>query len=106
MDAEEIEAMIHKLCKALSGEKEEQPEEIVPCKNPKKSITVNTVTCLICGKAGKVLTKSHLAKHGMTPAEYRETFGIKKGTPLIAKALIKARREKMQEMKLWLRKKS
>ncbi len=67
------------------------------------SIKDNSVTCLVCGKKGKVLKKSHLASHGMTPKEYREKFGIRIGTPLMCKALVRARRAKMNDMKLWER---
>ena len=34
------------------------------------------VTCLLCGKAYVRITASHLRKHGMTIAEYRERFGL------------------------------
>ena len=67
------------------------------------SIKDNSVACLVCGKKGKVLTKAHLAGHGMTPKEYREKYGIRKGTPLMCKALVRARRAKMNDMKLWER---
>ena len=68
-----------------------------------KSIKDNSVTCLVCGKKSRVLTKRHLASHGMTPKEYREKFGLKKGIPLMCKTLVRARRAKMNEMKLWER---
>ncbi len=71
--------------------------------NGMSSIKDSSITCLVCGKKGKVLKKSHLAEHGMTPNEYREKFGIKKGTPLMCKALVRARRAKMNDMKLWER---
>lgn len=72
--------------------------------DPKKAIKEKSVTCLECGKNFKVLTKKHLSTHGITTEDYREKHGYKKGTPLIAKALSKARRKKMQEMQLWTKK--
>lgn len=68
-----------------------------------KSIKEKSVTCLECGKKFKMLSKKHLASHGMTPAEYKEKFGIKKGTALIAKGVTRARSAKMKDMKLWER---
>ncbi len=78
---------------------EEEPKAI----DGKASIKERSVTCLECGKSFKVLGKRHLLSHGLTPAEYREKYGLKKGTPLIAKGLARARREKMKSMKLWER---
>ncbi len=80
----------------------DKDENISP-NEAKKSIKENSVICLVCGKSFKVLGKRHLADHGMTPNEYREKFGLKKKTPLVCKALVRDRREKMKSMKLWER---
>lgn len=69
--------------------------------DPKRAIKENSVTCVVCGKSFKVITKSHLLSHGMTTAQYLEFCGYPKKTPLIAKSLQRARRAKMQDMKLW-----
>ena len=82
-------------------------EEATPAISPadvKKSIKATSIVCLECGKVMKVLGRRHLATHGMDADSYREKYGIKKNTPLCAKDLVKARREKMKEMKLWERK--
>lgn len=76
-----------------------------PSIDPKKALKEKSVICLECGRSFKVLTKKHLASHGLTPEEYRSKYGYKKGTPLCAKSLIRARRAKMQDMKLWERRK-
>jgi len=70
---------------------------------PAKAIKEASVTCLECGKSFKIITKKHLASHGLTPEEYREKYGYKKGAPLAAKSLQRERRKKMKEMKLWER---
>jgi len=77
-----------------------------PPVDPKKSIREHSVICLECGKKFKVLTKRHLATHGLTSDEYREKWGMKKGTALVAKSLARARKQKMQEMQLWKRRKT
>ncbi|MDR3073766.1 MAG: MucR family transcriptional regulator [Deltaproteobacteria bacterium] len=71
--------------------------------DPAKMIKEKSITCVECGKSFKLLTKKHLATHGLTPEEYRERCGYKKGTPLVCKALQRGRRKKMQSMKLWER---
>jgi predicted transcriptional regulator len=74
-----------------------------PAIDPKKSIKERSITCLECGKVFKVLTKKHLAPHGLTPEEYRDKYGMKKKTPLVSKSLQRERRRKMKDMRLWER---
>lgn len=111
MTEEEMMSMVTKIAASLRSVAEtgttaepgaEAPSELSI--DPKKAIKEKSITCLECGKTFKVLTKKHLATHGLTPEEYREKYGYKKGTPLIAKSLSKARRKKMQEMQLWTKK--
>ena len=111
MTEEEMMSMVTKIATSLRAVAEggvvgDAGAEAAPELNidPKKAIKEKSVTCLECGKTFKVLTKKHLASHGLTTEEYRSKYGYKKGTPLIAKALSKARRKKMQEMQLWTKK--
>lgn len=76
-------------------------ENFVPVEDPKRSIREKTVTCLVCGKKFKVITKRHLEQHGLSAPEYREKFGLKKNVPLVCKELLRTRKDKMQEMRLW-----
>lgn len=76
-----------------------------PAMDPKKSIRERSITCLECGKRFKVLTKKHLAHHGLTPDEYRAKYGMKKTQALACKSLARERRKKMGEMRLWERRK-
>ncbi len=106
MTEEEINSMIKSLSegiqKASQGTAEEQvSEEQHPAVDPKKAIREKSIVCLECGKSFKVITKKHLAKHDMTPDEYKEKWGYKKNQSLVAKSLARERRKKMQEMELW-----
>ena len=109
MTAEEFMAYVKEIAQGLLGvavtkELDDYFESHpFPVEDAKKSIKERSVTCLVCGKSFKVLGKKHLALHGLTPNTYREKFGLKKGTPLICKALVKERRAKMKDMKLWER---
>jgi predicted transcriptional regulator len=83
-----------------------EKESQEPAVDPKKAIREKSVVCLECGKSFKVLTKKHLASHGLTPEEYKEKWGYKKGTSLVAKGLARERRKKMKDMKLWEKRRS
>jgi predicted transcriptional regulator len=105
MTEEEITAMVKRLSESfqtigdgLGGVVSE--EETI---DAKKAIKEKSITCVICGKQFKLLTKKHLASHGLTSDEYREQCGYRKGTPLVCKALQRERRKKMQDMRLWER---
>ena len=75
-----------------------------PAMDPKKAIKEASVTCLECGKSFKMITKKHLAAHGLTAEEYKAKYGYKKTQALACKSLARYRRAKMTDMKLWERK--
>jgi predicted transcriptional regulator len=106
MSEEEIVQMVRSLSQTLSGLTGDAPSvDSDAAAAPKnKGIKNASVTCLECGKSFKLLTRKHLASHGLTAAEYREKWGIKRKTALTCKALQKTRREKMKEMQLWKKK--
>ena len=62
--------------------------------DPAKAIKEKSIACVKCGKTFKFLTKKHLASHNLTPEEYREQCGYKKGTPLVCKSLQRERRKR------------
>ena len=107
MKEEEITAFVQKVTQGIRVVAEtEQPvelnsEEMVL--EGRKSVKEKSVTCLECGKSFKVLTKRHLATHGISADDYRQKWGFKKGTALVCKALQRERRKKMNDMKLWER---
>lgn len=103
MTEDEITSMVQKLAAGIKtiaegGELASEEESAV---DPKKAIREKSILCCTCGKSFKVLTKKHLASHGLTPEEYREKYGYKKKLPLVCKSLQRERRKKMKEMKLW-----
>ncbi|MDP3427092.1 MAG: MucR family transcriptional regulator [Humidesulfovibrio sp.] len=104
MTEEEITSMVKKLVRgiqAISAEAPVQAAEEEVAIDPAKSVREKTITCCSCGKAFKIITKKHLASHDLTPVEYREKYGYKKGMPLVCKSLQRDRRKKMKEMELW-----
>ncbi len=104
MTEEEITSMVKKLADDIKNISDGQfsSESEAPLNiDPKKALKEKSVSCLECGKSFKILTKRHLAAHGLTTAEYREKWGYKKNTPLVCKSLQRERRNKMKKMKLW-----
>lgn len=114
MNEEELIAMVSSLAKKLAAleagavEDEETVDEAssAPIIDPKKSIKERSITCLECGKVMKVITAKHLATHGLDAKSYCEKYGFKKGTPLSCKSLVKMRRQKMADMRLWEKRKA
>jgi predicted transcriptional regulator len=69
---------------------EEKPEAAV---SVRRSVRPNHLVCLVCGQQRKTL-KRHLAvRHDLSPAEYRERFGLKPSYPMMAPNYTQQRRE-------------
>ncbi len=100
--AREVAAGIRELQGGVAGAPVGATE---PAVNPKDAVRETSVVCLECGAKFKMLTKRHLEQHGLTPAEYKAKWGLKKGTSLACKSIQRMRRQKMQEMQLWTRRK-
>jgi predicted transcriptional regulator len=68
----------------------DKPEPVV---SVRRSVRPDHLVCLVCGRKQKLL-KRHLAvEHELTPAQYRETFGLKPDYPMVAPNYAQQRRE-------------
>jgi len=107
MTEEEITSMLRALTTGIQAMAEggTPVADTEPAVDPKNAIREKSVICCECGKSFKVLTKRHIASHGMTVEEYKEKYGYKKGTSLVVKSLARDRRKTMQGMKLWEKRK-
>jgi len=105
MTEEEIITLVKRLAADLKGLADNEPLSDSPAVDntidPRKSIKEKSVVCLECGKTFRILTRRHLATHNLDPVSYREKWGLKKDTPLVSKGLQRERRKKMNDMKLW-----
>lgn len=72
---------------------EAQAEEAKPALSAKKSIGKNAITCLICGKSMKTLTRHLKSVHDLKPGQYRKQFGIPSKQSLAAKSYSESRRQ-------------
>jgi predicted transcriptional regulator len=85
-----VAAQLSKLGAKPDHPAEEKPE---PAVSVRRSIRPDHLTCLVCGKRKKML-KRHLAvQHELTPAGYRERFGLKADYPMAAPNYAQQRRE-------------
>ncbi|HXH16932.1 MAG TPA: MucR family transcriptional regulator [Sphingomonas sp.] len=70
----------------------EAPTEYTPAVTARKSLaSKDHIISMIDGKSYKTLRR-HLATHGMTPAEYRERYGLKPDYPMVAENYSESRR--------------
>jgi len=76
---------------AIAGEP--QAEEAKPAMSAKKSIGKNAITCLLCGKSMKTLTRHLKTAHDLKPGQYRKQFGIPGKQSLAAKSYSESRRQ-------------
>ena len=111
MTSQEIVSMVRNLMHGLKAVLQGQATTLAPeesqgrPQDAKKAIREKSIICMESGKSMKVITKRHLSKFGLTPDEYRAKWGYAKDTPLVCKELQRARRKKMQDMRLWERRK-
>ena len=109
MTEDEIISMVRSIANGIAAinagqESSKTEDSATQAMDPKKAIKEASITCLECGKSFKVITKKHLAVHGLTPEEYKAKYGYKKTQALACKSLARERRAKMKDMKLWERK--
>ncbi|MEA4855679.1 MucR family transcriptional regulator, partial [Solidesulfovibrio sp.] len=83
MTEDEILSMIKSVAGGIAGLVGGQAlpvgeDAALPAQDPKKAIKEASIVCLECGKSFKVITKKHLASHGLTAEEYRAKYGYKK----------------------------
>ena len=70
----------------------EPTTEYTPAVSPRKSLaSKDHIISMIDGKPYKTLRR-HLSTHGMTPAEYRERYGLKADYPMVAETYSESRR--------------
>jgi len=61
-----------------------KPEELVPAVPIKKSVSPDFIICLEDGKKLKMLKRHLMSSYDMTPAAYREKWGLPRDYPMVA----------------------
>lgn len=104
-DVPEFLKTMHEAVASLSGtgSSTEQPEaepEHVPAVSVRKSLASSDhIISLIDGKPYKTLRR-HLSRHGLTPDDYRQRYGLKADYPMVAPAYAEQRREMAKKIGL------
>ncbi len=93
----EVSSVISSVAENLGALAIEEPAAPAPKPEPavaiRRSVSRDQITCLVCGGKHKVL-KRHLAvAHQLTPADYRELFGLKRDYPMAAPSYVQERAE-------------
>lgn len=88
----EIIATVHSALRSLGEKKAPEPERLTPIVPIKKTITPDYLISLEDGRRYKSL-KRHLSGRGLTPAEYREKWGLARDYPMVAPNYAKQRSE-------------
>jgi predicted transcriptional regulator len=87
-----MHATISELSNSPAIEPAEAPVEFLPAVPVRSSIKPDYLVSLIDGRKFKTL-KRHLALNGLTPADYRERYGLKSDYPMVAANYSEHRRE-------------
>jgi len=98
MTKEELIAELGEVHKALAAletgsEVSEAVQEEAPVISKKKAFGKDKVTCMICGKEMKTLTRHLRTAHEMKPGEYRKQFDIPRTQSLAARSYSESRRQ-------------
>jgi predicted transcriptional regulator len=72
-----------------NGAPEEKPEPKVSIRS---SIKPDAISCLECGKKQKMLKRHLMTNHEMTPADYRQKWGLSADYPMVAPNYAEQRR--------------
>jgi len=101
----ELPKLITEVYRSLTGatgapEVKEEPVELKPAVNPRKSVMPEYIICLEDGKKFKSL-KRHLRTHyNLSPEQYREKWGLQADYPMVAPTYAKARSNLAKQMGL------
>ncbi len=100
----QVIAAVHKELLALGsepdGRRAERPEPVVPIRG---SVGRDTIACLMCGRRQKMLKRHIMIAHGLSPAQYRQTFGLRNDYPMTAPSYAKKRSQLARQFGLGVR---
>lgn len=77
-----------------------EPEQLTPAVPIKRSVFPDYVVCLENGKKLKMLKRHLMTAYNMTPAEYREKWGLPADYPMVAPNYAKRRSNLAKEIGL------
>ncbi len=78
---------------AVAIEGTTETETTAPAISRKKAFGKDKITCMLCGKEMKTLSRHLKTAHDMKPGEYRKKFDIPRTQPLAARSYSESRRQ-------------
>jgi predicted transcriptional regulator len=105
--AEDVPSFLNRMHQAVSGlsaapEEEEAPQqtEYTPAVSVRKSLgSRDHIISMIDGKPYKTLRR-HLARHGLTPDQYRQRYGLRPDYPMVSESYSQVRRDMAKKIGL------
>lgn len=91
--ADLIGAVANRLASLNAEEEQAAPAKPEPAVSVRRSVGKDHITCLACGKKQKLLKRHLSAAHDLTPAQYRELYGLKRDYPMVAPSYAESRSE-------------
>jgi predicted transcriptional regulator len=84
----DVAALVKNVHAALAGLSDQpaaqESAKREPAVSVRSSVKPDAIVCLICGTRNKMLKRHLQTAHGLTPAEYRAEFELKKDYPMVA----------------------
>ncbi len=89
----EVQTLIQQVYKTLSevGKEPVQPARPEPAVPPARSVYKDHIVCLEDGRKLKMLKRHLMAAYHMTPAQYRQRWGLPASYPMVAPAYARQR---------------
>ena len=81
---DQLPTLIQTIHATLSGLGSEPEPEKAPAVSIKRSVQKDAITCLECGKAGKMLKRHLSSSHGLSVQEYRDKWKLPGDYPMTA----------------------
>jgi predicted transcriptional regulator len=93
MAAADVPILVATIARELGGlgREPEEPAQPEPAVSIRRSVQRDHLVCLICGRKLKSLRRHLAVAHNLTPAGYREMFGLKRDYPIVAPAYAEQR---------------
>lgn len=67
------------------------PEQREPAVPIRRSVQLDAITCLECGKKFRTIKRHLMSNHQLTPEQYRERWGLARDYPIVAPAYSEVR---------------
>ena len=83
---------VHQALSGISGSTAAPEEKPEPAVSVRASVKPDYIVCLEDGKKQKMLKRHLMTNHGMTPAQYRERWGLPADYPMVAPNYAEQRR--------------